>query len=403
MKKNDASPSPEMERGIEGVRTESIFAHAFNLIPAIGPIRMQKLLKFFGSFEKSWQADNFSLAEAGLESFIINKFLTARKNIDIENEWNKINKNIQIITVQDKNYPAALKETHSAPFILYIRGSVAALNNISLAMVGTRKMTSYGQSVCEELTTQLVQRGITIVSGLADGIDTVAHGICLKNHGITVGVLGSGINNNCIFPAQNKPLAEKIINLGGAIISEYPPNMKAQRQFFPARNRIISGLSLGTIVIEAPEKSGALITAYKALEQNKEVFAVPGSIYSSRTEGCHNLIKKGAKLVTNIQDILEELPGDLHINNVGVGLDPPLQNNFNPAEKQILEIISASPTHIDKIIKSCRLSKSQVLSAITILEIKGIIKNIENNQYIIWQKISSSSSLPPKPEPSLNS
>lgn len=367
--------------------TEHIFAHAFNLIPAIGPIRMQKMLKFFGSFEKSWQADNFSLAQAGLESFIINKLLISRKQINPEKEWQGINKNIRIITIQDKNYPASLKETHSAPFILYIRGNVDILNKNSLAIVGTRKMTSYGQRVCEELASQLTQLGLLIISGLADGIDTIAHKTCLQDQGMTIAVLGSGINDDCIFPAQNRQLANEIIKNNGAIISEYPPNMKAQRQFFPARNRIISGLSQGTIVIEAAEKSGALITAYKALEQNREVFAVPGSIYNSRSRGCHNLIKKGAKLIANIQDIIEELPEDLQINNVRAGLDPPRQINITPNEKQILQFLSEKPTHIDKIIKSARLSKSLVISAITMLELKGIIKNIENNHYVIWQRI----------------
>ena len=246
-----------------------------------------------------------------------------------------------------------------------------------------RKMSEYGQRVCEQLSEQLTQLGFTIISGLAEGVDTIAHQACLDNNGNTVAVLGSGINDNCIFPANNKKLVEDIIINNGAVISEYPPHIKAQRNFFPARNRIVSGLSLGTIVIEAPKKSGALITAYKALEQNREVFAVPGSIYSSRSCGCNNIIKKGAKLVATCQDILDEL--FLDINTKPINSKTNFQLTFN--EQKILKYIDQSGQTVDKIIKSCRLNRSIVLATITMLELKGIIKKINNHHYILCQKI----------------
>jgi DNA processing protein len=271
--------------------------------------------------------------------------------------------------------------------VLYARGNIAILNDSGIAIVGSRNMTEYGQRVCEDITQQLSSLGLTIISGLAEGIDTVAHQSCLNNHGRTIAVLGSGINDNCIFPAHNRKLAENIISSGGVILSEYPPNMKAQRQFFPARNRIISGLSLGTIIIEAREKSGALITAYQALEQNREVFAVPGSIYSSRSSGCHKLIQKGAKLIQNVQDIIEELPTKTIINNVRTCHGMSLPHDLSPNEQQILQLFSSEPMHIDKIIKSCRLSKSCLLASLTSLELKGIIQKNNNNHYILCQKI----------------
>lgn len=366
---------------------EKIYFHAFNLVPHIGPKRINKLLKYFGNLQSAWLADYADLYQSGLENFVINKFLAIRKDINPEQEWNNIFQDIKVVTVEDSEYPKQLKEIASPPSILYVRGNEQVLKDDSIAIVGTRRMSAYGQRVCEQLTKRLTQIDLTVISGLADGIDTQSHKTCLINNGKTIAVLGSGINNNCVFPANNRLLAERIAQSGGAIISEYPPHAKAQRQFFPARNRIISGLSLGTIVIEAANKSGALITAYFALEQNKEVFAVPGSIFSSRSDGCHTLIKKGAKLVANIQDILEELPEKYRFNQSTGMPDNSMVSDLNSDEKIILHNISSEPVHIDKIIKSCRLSKSCALSALTTLELKGLIKNIESNHYIIWQKI----------------
>ncbi|MFH0818782.1 MAG: DNA-processing protein DprA [Patescibacteria group bacterium] len=363
---------------------EKIYAHALNLIPGLGPMRMRKLLAKFNNFSTIWQADRNLLFNSGLKKNICDLLCEYRMQINPKQEFDKINSDIKLLTIADKNYPVYLKQISSPPFILYIAGSLSALNNNALAVVGSRAMSIYGQKACTDLTTELTTSGLTIISGLAQGIDTIAHQTCLNKKGITVAVLGSGINNECIFPAYNRKLAREIIHNGGAIISEYPPHFKAERQFFPARNRIISGLSLGTLVIEAAQKSGALITAYKALEQNREVFAVPGDIYYSRSVGCNSLLKRGAKLVQSVQDILDELPENVRLN-LKLTKDNSIKSQLTESEQEIIKLLTDEPLVIDKIIQSCRLNKSCALSAITTLELKGIIKNI-NNLYILWQK-----------------
>lgn len=362
---------------------DTVYWHAFNLVNNFGPIRIKRLLNYFSNLENAWSAKIIDLQQAGMENFVINNFVAKRKEIDLEKEWAQISPDIKIITILDAEYPKMLKQIPSAPFIIYLKGNKTALLQPAIAIVGSRNMTEYGTKVCQDLTQQLSSLGLVVVSGLAEGIDTVAHQTCLANNGKTIAVLGSGINEHCIFPAYNKKLAAKIISSQGAIISEYAPNLKAQRQFFPARNRIISGLSLGTVIIEAREKSGALITAYQALEQNREVFSVPGSIYSSRSSGCHKLIQKGAKLVQNVQDIIDELP----IKTAMPSKTQIYNGVFSADEQQILRLFAAEPLHIDKIIKSCRLSKSCLLANLTSLELKGIILKNNNNYYLLCQKI----------------
>lgn len=214
--------------------------------------------------------------------------------------------NIKKITLQDKTYPAILKEIHDPPKELYIKGNIIPQDKIAIAVVGTRKCTQHGKQVALDIAGELAKLGITIVSGLAEGIDTFAHQAALENNGRTIAVLGTGIDKKSLYPKSNYILSEKIAK-NGAVISEYPPETKGTKFNFPKRNRIVSGLSLGVVVIEAPEKSGALITASLALEQNREVFAVPGSIYEENYQGTNKLIQMGAKLVNNIEDILEEL------------------------------------------------------------------------------------------------
>jgi len=213
---------------------------------------------------------------------------------------------IQKITLQDKDYPAILKELYSPPKIIYIKGKIIPKDKLAIGIVGTRKCTDYGKEIAYKLSSELSKLGITIVSGLAQGIDTYAHKGALDNKARTIAVLGTGIDKNSFYPLENYNLSEQIAE-NGAIISEYKEGSRGTKYSFPQRNRIISGLSLGVIVIEAPEKSGALITADFAMEQNREVFVVPGPINSENSKGTNKLIKQGAKLITNISDILEEL------------------------------------------------------------------------------------------------
>lgn len=283
---------------------------------------------------------------------------------------------IKEINIINSIYPKILKEIHDPPKVLYIRGSFNEKDRIAIGVVGTRDYTNYGKQVTENITKELARSGITIVSGLAKGIDTFAHKSAIENGGRTIAVTGSSVDQKSIYPACNRKLADKITE-NGAVISEYPPGKKSERWFFAQRNRIISGLSLGILVVEAPEKSGALITAAQALEQNREVFAVPGSIYSENSIGTNKLIKMGAKLVTCANDILEELNLPLVKNTT---------KQFKPENKQeeiIINIISKEPIHINEIVKKGKLDISVVNSILISLELQGVIKNLNGGQYTL--------------------
>ena len=283
------------------------YFNAFNLINGLGPINFKKLLTYFHSLENAWSADLNEFNQAGLSQSLIEQIKKQRLKINPDWEMERINKEkISLITIEDKNYPKLLKEIYAPPPLLYIKGTIEPKDDFSIGIVGTRKLSSYGREITPLITFDLAQAGLTIVSGLAKGIDTLAHQATIKAKKRTIAVLGSGLDKKSIYPAINKRLAEEI-SQNGAVISEYPINTEPLIQHFPQRNRIISGLSLGILVIEAPEKSGALITAKDALEQNRDVFAIPGHILSNNSLGTNNLIKLGAKLVSHANDILEEL------------------------------------------------------------------------------------------------
>lgn len=286
-----------------------------------------------------------------------------------------INENIKEINIRDKNYPELLKEIHDPPKTLYLRGNFSEKDKIAVAIVGTRDYTSYGKQIAYDIAGSLAEAGITIVSGLAKGIDTWAHKAALERGGRTIAVLGSAVDSKSIYPVCNKNLAEKITQ-NGAVVAEYPAGTKSERWFFPQRNRIISGLSLGVLVIEAPEKSGALITAMQAVEQNREVFAVPGSIYSKNSIGTNRLIQMGAKLVTCANDILEEL---------NLPLTEDKKKQYKPENKQeeiLLNILSSEPIHVDEITKKSKLDTGAVSSTLIMLELKGIVKQHGGGYYI---------------------
>jgi len=279
---------------------------------------------------------------------------------------------IQTIKKSSRNYPEILKEISDAPKQLYVRGNLPKDHNLNFAIVGTRAASDYGRTLTFKIAKELAELGFNIVSGLALGIDTQAHLGALEGKGRTTAVMGSAIDDNSIYPSENLNLVKKIISSGGAIISEYEPGTKSEIWFFPERNRIISGLSRGVLVVEAPEKSGALITARIALEQNREVFAIPGSIFSKNSIGTNNLIKSGAKMVTTVDDILEEL----NLTELKTEKRIGKEENLTEEEKIILKIIEKEPIHTDKICKISKMAAGQVLSIVSVLEIKGIIKNI---------------------------
>jgi len=281
---------------------------------------------------------------------------------------------IETITIEDNNYPKILREIKDPPRILYYIGSLPRAESSSFAVVGTRMASSYGKQVALEIAGDLAEAGLTIVSGLAPGIDTFCHQAVVEKEERTIAVLGTGLDEKSIYPQSNLKLARKIIEKG-LLISEYPPGTPGLKQNFPRRNRIISGLSFGVLVIEAKERSGSLITAGWALKQGKKVFAVPGSIYSSNSRGTNYLIKNGAKLVENANDILKEL--DLPSINKSEIIGETAE------ESRILEILKEGGLYIDEIIKRTGLNPANVSSALAIMEIRGKVRNLGGNIYAI--------------------
>ncbi|MEK7072311.1 MAG: DNA-processing protein DprA [Patescibacteria group bacterium] len=351
---------------------------AYSKIQKIGPVNFKKLIDFFIDMEMAWQANYNQLKSAGLDENLINEIIISRQEIDLEAEMELMDKeNVKAVILTDDNYPANLKEIFNPPPILYYQGSLDFLKNNCLAVVGTRKFSSYGKQITEEIVSQLAKDGITIISGLAFGIDAISHKACLDALGKTVAVLGSGVNRQCVYPSSNRYIADKIINSGGGIIAEYPIGTNPTKFTFPMRNRIISGLSRAVLVIEAPINSGALITAKYALDQNRDILAIPGSIYSTNSQGTNNLIKQGAKLITNADDILQEL----NIQTVFKTLKTELKVD-NEEEKIVLDLLSREPLHIDKIKNMSKLNINVLLSTLTMMEIKGLIKDIGGKNYI---------------------
>jgi DNA processing protein len=345
----------------------------------IGPQRIKKLLNFFGTMENAWKASPPELQNSGLEENIVTELAAGRINIDPASELEKVlSQKIDVLTILDENYPRLLKEIYDPPPILYVRGSFVPEDEKALAIVGTRMPTPYGQQAASHLAGQISQAGLTIVSGLARGIDTLAHLAALQNNRRTIAVVGSGIDEVSIYPPSNRKLAQQISE-NGAVISEYPLTVPALKHHFPARNRIISGLSLGTLVIEAKEKSGTLLTANHSLEQNREVFALPGPIYSQTSFGTNNLIKMGAKLVMGAQDILDEL----NLKNLTEQIQIREIVPDNEEEARVLQLLGDEPTHIDKIVNDTKMDTAVVNATLSLMEMKGKIKNLGGMNYVI--------------------
>lgn len=281
---------------------------------------------------------------------------------------------IKEIKITDEHYPAELKKIPSAPKILYYRGEFLKPDELCLAIVGTRRASPYGKQVTLDLTRDISEEQITIVSGLAPGIDTFAHQTCVENKKRTIAVLGTGLDEKSIYPQQNVSLAENIIKQGGCLISEYPPGTPGYPNNFRQRNRIISGLSLGVVVVEAKEKSGSLITANFAKLQNKKLFAVPGPIYTLNSQGPNKIIKEGGTLVESAQDIFDVLG----IEKQKVA---PKEETKNPTEKAILLAIKEEALYIDKIIEKTKLPAPTVATTLALLEISGKVRNLGGNIY----------------------
>jgi DNA processing protein len=356
----------------------------FNIVPSIGPAKVQRLLDFFGDLETAWSADTLSLTRAGLDQKAIRSLVKRRAELDLDAEMQKIERQgIAFLTWQDEGYPPLLKQTHSPPPVLYVRGEIAAQDEWAVAVVGTRKATIYGKQVTEMLSKDLARNHVTVVSGLARGIDTAAHRAALEAGGRTIAVLACGLDR--VYPAQNRNLAYEIAE-NGALVSEYALGTPADARNFPPRNRIISGLSLGVLVAEAPRRSGALITVDFALEQGRDVFAVPGNITHRTSEGCNRLIHDGAKMVLDIQDILEELNLTMIEQHVEARAALP----ENETEAQLLLFVSDEPVHMDEICRQANLPIQQVSSTLTLMELKGMVRQVGAMNYVLARESSIS-------------
>ncbi|GAC1355661.1 MAG: DNA-processing protein DprA [Ktedonobacteraceae bacterium] len=357
---------------------------AFSRFPGVGPIRFKHLLDFFeNDVAAAWNADSKHLAAAGLDQKTINKLVAHRSKVAPQHELEMLEKkHISVITWKDATYPPLLRKIEYAPPVLYVYGTFTEDDRrFSLGIVGTRKMSTYGRQVTERFATELAGK-ITIVSGLALGVDTIAHTAALDAGGRTLAVMASGLDT--IYPPANYNLAKRIVESGqGALLSTFPLGVRPDAGNFPARNHIISALSLGVLVTEAPPTSGALITANSALNQGREVFAVPGGIFSLASAGVNKLIQDGAHPVTSVRDILECL--NIHVIPQSEETRDQLKTILpdNPEERVLLKHLSLEACHIDALTRMSELPAHVVSSTLTMMELKGMIKHIGNMQYVL--------------------
>ncbi len=360
----------------------------FNLIPGIGRVRFTQIENYFGDIEKAWHAGLDEFKKAGLDENTINSIALCRPKISLDIEIEKLEKsNIKAFNYHEKNYPARLKEIHDFPPVIYIRGEIIAEDEYCLAIVGTRTPSVYGRQLTEEIVSELSKNRITVVSGLAKGIDTIAHQSALDAVGRTIAVMGGGLDS--VYPAENANLARRVLK-SGAMISEYAPGTKPRPENFPRRNRIMSGLCLGVLVIEAGETSGSLITAHLAFEQDREVFAIPGSVLSPASIGTNKLIMEGtARLVRNAADILQEL----NLTAVAEHIEVKEIIPSSDTEALILKHMGAEPRHIDEICRSSGLSISVTSSTLAMMELKGMVKQIGAMNYALCREIRENKEL----------
>jgi DNA processing protein len=334
-------------------------------------------LQFFGDVETAWRANDAQLQSAGLDSTPRHNLLRTRAQLDLDAEMSKIDRlGARLVTRADSDYPDLLNNLPDAPGVLYVKGSLLPDDQRALALVGTRKATTYGKDVAQTFSRQLVERGITLVSGLAHGIDAVAHRTAIEAGGRTLAVLGCGID--IVYPADHRDLAREVTQ-HGALISEFPPGTRPEPRNFPRRNRLISGLSLGVLVIEAPEHSGAIITAGIAADQGREVFAVPGSVFSPMSRGTHRLIQDGAKLVADVSDILDEF--DLAHTVAETQTAAKRIAPANEMEKRLLGCLAREPQHIDDLARLCEQPIAAVSSTLAMMELKGLARSVGPMHY----------------------
>lgn len=348
----------------------------FTLIKGIGAVRMQTLIHHFGDLETAWKANPADLAEAGLGAKLVERIVQARESVDLEKISEQIaRQGIQILTWDDDSYPARLREIDQPPPVLYLRGEYLPDDVFAVAIVGTRRVTPYGRQVTEEIASFLAANGITVVSGLARGVDAVAHTAALKAGGRTIGVLGSGVDR--IYPPEHRALAEQMMERG-AVVSDYAPGTPPDASNFPPRNRIISGLSLAVVVIEAGETSGALITAEFAAEQGREIFAVPGSILAPQSKGTNKLIQNGAQPLLTASDLMQAL----NLTRMGEHKAARKILPSDEVEAKLLAALGEQPVHVDELGNQTGLPIEKVSATLTLMELKGMVRQVGGMHYV---------------------
>lgn len=353
----------------------------FNITKGLGPARIRALIDHFGDPQRIWQATEPELIQVGLDKRSRKSLLAVRDTVDLDLVLQRVQDlNVTLYHWQQTEYPVRLRDVIDSPPLLYSRGEIVEDDQWAVALVGTRNPTRYGRDVARELASELARNGVTIVSGLARGIDTVAHQAALDVGGRTLAVMGCGVD--VIYPPENRKLASAIVEQGG-VISDYPLGTKPDARNFPPRNRIISGLSLATVVIEAGARSGALITADFAAEHGRDVFAVPGSIYSKQSAGPNRLIRAGATPVLSVDDILNEL--DLRVATEHKAAREKLPTT--EIEKVLIECLRAEPLHADELSILAGMPIAETTSTLTMLELKGYVRNLGGMQYELIQKL----------------
>jgi DNA processing protein len=355
----------------------------FNRVRGIGPVRQQRLLDVFGDAETAWQAAPLDLAHTGLDRKTLQNLLALRDTLDLDAEMARIEHvGAHVLTLLDDGYPRLLRQIQQPPPLLYVKGTYTAADDFAVAIVGTRHVKAAGLEVTRYIAGDLARNHVTVVSGLARGIDTQAHVAALEAGGRTLAVLGSGMD--VIYPYENAALAQQIA-AQGALISEYPLGTQPERCNFPVRNRIISGLALGTLITQAGEGSGALITANFALEQGREVFAVPGSALDRGWSGNNRLLQRGeAKLVLRARDVLEELNLTMVSQQAEVRAVVP----ENATEALLLKHLSEEPLHVDELGRASGLPIAQVTSTLALMELKGLVRQTAGMNYVVAREAS---------------
>ena len=355
----------------------------FNFVRGIGATRLKLLINYYGDIARAWNASPASLLETGLSEKIIQNLIKTRTQLNLDEVMKRIkNAEITVITWDDINqnseinYPKNLRGIEQPPPVIYSKGEMIDSDEWAVAVVGTRNVTTYGRQVTDEISRILVRNGVTIISGLAKGIDAIAHQVAIDEGGRTIAVLGSGVDR--IYPPENSRIAEKIIKQG-AVISDYAPGTPPEAVNFPPRNRIISALAKAVIVIEADETSGALITAAFAVEQGKELFAVPGNIHSRQSRGANRLIQNGARLLMDGNEVLELLNFRQINNHKSARAVLP----ENPTEILLFSLLDNQPKHIDQIGQITKLPMDELTATLTLMELKGMVKQVGGMQFVI--------------------